>query len=337
MAVVEAVPAVGYFGKLPSRGDFVRTAENPPLMALLDRWAGQGVELLAQDPGWKQLYDDAAPLHFAFLGSRSRLAIAGHFLPSRDASARRFPFLSASRIEVLQPLGFIARSPLALARLWGQLARLGQQALAAEDAGEALRALAESRIAVNPDHGVYAAGFDDFLDLHDIGSVQALLRQSGHAQLRLKWLLPALGLLLQPVLTGGASQIDKALSLPLPRDPLYRPLLAAFWLDLISGFIGRADVELAVLVKEGVSAAGSALDAAPQLIVGFNGADGRTLQAALDPNVATEQIIRVDDADWVEDHVGGDYALNKLVSYLERDELSLRVARKTFAETFLGT
>ena len=353
MAVVDTTLPVSYFGKLPSRGDFVRTPESQPLMALLDRWAGQGVELLAQDPGWKQLYDEAAPLHFAFLGSRSRLAIGGHFLPSRDASGRRFPFLSASRLEVVQPLGFIARSPLALARLWAQLARLGQQALAAEDAGEALRAIADSRIAVNPDHGVYTAGFDDFLDLQDIGSVQALLRQSGHARVQLKFLLPALGLLLQPVLTGGASQIDKALSLPLPRDPLHRPLLAAFWLDLISGFIGRADVELAILVSEGVlqrgidtqqmSSDGTAYDtaardsAAPQLIIGFNGADGRTLQAALDPRVAAEQIIRVDEADWVEDHVGGDYALNKLVSYLERDDLSLRVARKTFNETFLGT
>ncbi|MFD0739558.1 type VI secretion system-associated protein TagF [Lysobacter koreensis] len=355
MLAVESALPVSYFGKLPSRGDFVRTPESHQLMVLLDRWAGQGVELLAQDPDWKQLYDRAAPMHFAFLGSRSKLAIGGHFLPSRDASERRFPFLSASRLEVAQPLGFITRSPLALSRLWASLARLGQHALHADDAGEPLRELAESRIAVNPDHAMYDAPFADFLDMQDIGSLQALLRDSGHAHVQLKWLLPALGLLLQPVLTGGAARIDKGLALPLPRDALYRPLVAAFWLDLVSGFIGRADFELAILIKDGASrnvhdahdgpapAHGTAADGsrpgdrAPQLLVGFNGADGRILQAALDPRVAAEHLIRIDDADWVEDHVAGDYALNKLVSYLERDALSLRVARKAFGETFLGT
>lgn len=327
MLAVDAGLPVSYFGKLPSRGDFVRTTDNHQLMLLLDRWAGSGLELLAQDPGWKQYYDGAPPIHFAFLGSRSRLAIGGHFLPSRDASERRFPFLAASRFEVTQPLPFIARSPLAMSRLWTVLARQGRQAVAAEDATAVLREIAESRVAVSPDPGMYEAPFADFLDLQDIGSLQELLRQSGHPQLRLRWLLPALGLLLQPVVGGGA-RIDKALALPLPRDALYRPLVAAFWLDLISGFLARAEYELAILLKD---------DANPQLLIGFNGADGRTLQAALDPQFAVEHIIRVDDAEWVEEQVASDYALNKLVSYIERDELSLRVARRAFAETFLGS
>ena len=46
---------------------------------------------------------------------------------------------------------------------------------------------------------------------------------------------------------------------------------------------------------------------------------------------------RVDDADWVEEQVAEDYALNRLVSFLDRDDLSLRMARKVFGETFLGT
>ncbi|TWI04761.1 type VI secretion system protein ImpM [Luteimonas cucumeris] len=318
---------ISYFGKLPSQGDFVRTSDNHPLMSLLDRWAGQGVELLAQDPAWKQTYDTAAPLHFAFLGSLSRLAVAGHFLPSRDASERRFPFLSATCFEVAQPLGFIARAPMALTRLWASLSRQGKLAIAAGDASEPLRELAENRIPVNADHAAYDASFADFLDTQAIGDLQTLLHESGHTEVVLKTLLPALGLLLQPVLAGGASQIDKALALPLPRDALYRPLVAAFWLDLVSGFVGRADFELAILVKDG---------ATPLLLVGFNGADGRILQAGLDPQFASEQLIRVADAEWVEDLLASDYALNKLASYLQHDGLSLRVARKAFNETFLG-
>ena len=43
-----------------------------------------------------------------------------------------------------------------------------------------------------------------------------------------------------------------------------------------------------------------------------------------------------DDAEWVEDQLSGDYALNKLASYLDRGDLSLRSARQVFRETFLG-
>ena len=56
----------------------------------------------------------------------------------------------------------------------------------------------------------------------------------------------------------------------------------------------------------------------------------------LDPVAAQEQLIRVEEADWVEDQLGSDYALNKLVGYLRREELSLQSAQKFFRETFLG-
>jgi len=325
---------VSYFGKLPSRGDFVRSADNHQLMARLDRWAGGGVELLAQNVAWKTLYDQSPPMHFAFLGSRSRAAIAGHFLPSRDATGRRFPFLSAICLDAPQPVGFIRRSPLALARLWSSLARLGRQAMQAADAGEPLRELADSDTAVNSDPATYEASFVDFLEMQDIGALQTLLRQSGHARMNLHWVLPALGLLMQPLLTSSAHAIDKALALPLPRDPLYQPLVATWWMDLIGRFVERADFELALLIKEGP---GPEADDAPRLIVGFQGADGGTLHAALDPQVADERIIRIDDAAWVEDQRAGDYALNRLASYLERDALSLQSASRCFGETFLGT
>ena len=45
---------VSYFGKVPSRGDFVRAADNHQLLGWLDRWAGESLELLSQSPDWKQ-------------------------------------------------------------------------------------------------------------------------------------------------------------------------------------------------------------------------------------------------------------------------------------------
>lgn len=319
--------AVGYFGKVRSRGDFVRTADNHQLMTLLDRWAGGGIELLSRNQDWKRLYDQSPPMHYAFLGSRSKLVVCGHFLPSRDASERRFPLLSAIRTEVADPLGFIGRSPMALSRVWSGLSRLSAEAADAEDAGAALQALGETRYELSVDPAAYAAPFGDFLETQTIGSLQRLLHESGHDRLELRHALPALGLLLQPVLTGSGVTIDKGLELPLPRDPLYRPLAASFWLDIVSGFLARGDIELALLARD---------DDTPRMILGFNGADHEILRAAIDPQAADAHLIRISGADWVEEQLAADYALNKLASYVDRDDLSLKSARAIFGETFLG-
>ena len=335
MAVAEAREAqlpVGCFGKLPSRGDFVGGEGSHQLMQMLDRWSGDALERMARNPAWRQLYDEAPPLHFAFLGSGNRVAVGGHFLPSRDASGRRFPFLLACRMEVARPLGFIARAPLALSRPWSLMGRLGQQALAADDAAPALRDIAATRLSIGPGTQAWDGAFEDFLELQDIAALQALLRGSGHPHLSLRHALPALGLLLQPV-AAAAGGVDKGLALPLPADPLYRPLVAAFWLDLASGFLGRADFELVLLLREGTGADGRG----PCLLLGFNGADGRTLHAALDPAEAAQRFIPIGEADWVEEQLSADHGLNKLASHLDRGELALGTARTAFNRTFLGT
>ncbi|MET4617197.1 type VI secretion system protein ImpM [Stenotrophomonas sp. 2619] len=319
---------VSYFGKVPSRGDFVRAADNHQLLGWLDRWAGESVELLSQNPDWKRVYDDSPDIHYAFLGSRSKLVLCGHFLPSRDASQRRFPLLSAVRLEATEPLPFIGRSPLAMSNAWSGLSRMARQAFNDEDAGNALNELADARFSISTDPSAYNATFRDFLEGQTIGSMERLLRDAGHPDISLKNALLALGLLLQPVLGGGDVNVDRALVFPLVRDPLYRPLVAAFWLDIVACFVARGDFELAVLIRN---------DAAPSMLVGFNGADRHALRAVLDPAEAGDFLIRLQEAQWVEEYLHSDYNLNRLASYLDRDDLALSTARSLFGETFLGT
>ena len=320
---------VGCFGKLPGRGDFVGGEESHQLMHVLDRWSGHALELMTRNPAWRELYDQAPPLHFAFLGSGNRVAVAGHFLPSRDASGRRFPFLLACRMEVARPLGFIGRSPLALSRPWSLMAALGREA--AQDAAPALRRIAATRIAIDPGARAWDAAFNDFLELQDVAALEALLEGPGGSRPCLRQVLPALGLLLQPVAAAGGG-VDKGLSLPLPVDPLYRPLVAAFWLDLVSGFLARADFEL-VLLQPADDTSGARR---PRLLLGFNGADARTLQAALDPAAAAGHFIAIDDAAWVDGQLSADYALHGLASHLDHGDLALGTARAAFNRSFLG-
>ena len=124
------------FGKLPARGDFVRSGGRAQLTHTLDRWLTQGMELLAADARWKLNYDQVPPAHFAFLGTQGRVALAGHLTASADASGRRFPFVMAGMFDVPSASqGFLACSPSALARLWSRLEVLSRQAC---NAGSAL-------------------------------------------------------------------------------------------------------------------------------------------------------------------------------------------------------
>ncbi len=76
-----------YFGKLPSRGDFVRSAHHSALIEHLDRWQSQTMERLATDPRWKLRYDAAPTLCSCDPGHRP----AGWAWPVTGVPARTHP------------------------------------------------------------------------------------------------------------------------------------------------------------------------------------------------------------------------------------------------------
>lgn len=320
------VAQVSYFGKLPSRGDFIRNQNDHQLIALLDRWADANLQSLAQATDWKQRYDETGGIHYAFLGSRSKLAIAGHLRASHDASGRRFPFLTAVRFEVPTPLPFMACSPVALAPVWSELSRNSAAVVLADDPTAPLERVSECAFSGNGLSG-HQAGYDHFLDSQTFSSIEAVLNAGRQSGVRAGQVLAAAGLLLQPLLTSQSVSVDRYMAFPLPADPLYRPMVASFWMDAVSSFLGRADYEVAMAIRD---------QAQPQLVVGFNGADREILAATIAPNLYREQIIAMDQSDWVEEQLKSDYALAKLSTYFDRPDLSLARARTVFRETFLG-
>ena len=319
---------LGYFGKIPSRGDFVKSGHNAQLLQTLDRWVAQAMELLAENPRWKIVYENARPMHFAFLGSRSRLAIAGHMAASSDLSSRRFPFLAATALEVERPLAFLSRSPLAFARLWARAAEQMNQVSGASEPAAALQALGEMQIPIevgtdNPHDGTFA----DFVEHQTLFGLEQMLLASGHP-VRLRGAMLALGSLLKPVMHSGSAQLERGLTLPLPVDPFYRSLVAAFWLELVAPFVSRADFELAILI--------GTLAERERLVIGFNGASARTLHSVMDPQVYALHNIDIDDPEWINEQIQNEHGVSKLVSYLGQPQLSLRVCIDAFHEAFAG-
>ncbi|MCS0630460.1 type VI secretion system-associated protein TagF [Telluria mixta] len=328
MSLASTPVSIGYFGKIPSRGDFVKGSDNPALVKLLDDWLARAMDLMTADAHWKANYDAVAPLHFVIAGPRRRHAIAGHIVASSDESGRRFPFLMMGMLDVAEPGAFVPSAPLLLGFLWNRLESLSKGLVTAVDADAPLRAAAGQVLELDLRADAHAPAFTDFIELQSLDTLQALLAQAGYAG-SVRRVLLALGMLLQPVLASSTSRLEKSLVLPLPADPLYRGLVGAYWMHAIAPFLARADFELALFVTR--------IDARPRLVLGFGGASAQTLQAIMDPQAGSERYIAFDDLDWVEDQVDTDYAVEKVSRHLKRSDVSLKSALDALCAAFIGT
>ncbi len=317
-----------YFGKLPSRGDFVRSAGHQSLIVNLDKWQSQMMERLALDPRWKLIYDAAPAMHFALLGTASTVGLAGHWLASQDASGRRFPFIAACAFDLSEPREFAPLASEALSRIWARLERVARQVHGAQELDAPALGLASNEVFDEaPDAQGARVAFEEFLETHSVARLEQMLAASG-ARLSLRQAALALGLLLQPAMAQGAARLSKLLCLPLPREADARGAVGAWWLSLVLGFFERHAIELLLFVVE--------LEGQPHLVVGFQGASAAALNAVIDPAVLAQQGVFLDEAQWVEDEVDGDWGLRKLSNYMRDPSLSLGQALRTYREVFLG-
>lgn len=309
---------IGYFGKVPARADFVKLAHDPAAISMLDAWLAQVMTLLPSDARWRVHYDAMAPVSFALVGPARHHAVAGHLLASRDQSGRRFPFLATRTLAVEDPAAFVTRCPLAFAPLWTFLEATCPQVVGDEDPAAHLQAIADSAIGLGDEHAL-----GHWLAAGTVGSLDALL-----GRCHLDRLVLALGLLLQPVMHSRPAELHKSLVLPLPLDAAARYPAAAFWLELISPFLRRAQFDLALFITH--------QDGRPVLIVGFCAALADTLRAMIDPLVGAELQVRLHDTAWIDEQLRFDADVRALASQLAQSDLPLLLARDLFMKTFIG-
>jgi type VI secretion system protein ImpM len=316
-----------YFGKLPSRGDFVRSSAGSALIHSIDQWMSQTMELLAEEARWKIVYDAAAPVHFAILGAQSHAGLVGHMAASQDASGRRFPFVMAASFEVADPAGFLSYSPQALSPLWGRLDTQVRNALQADDFAQVQEQLVTEPVELEVSTEGLRDSYKNFAQLFTLERFEAAVSPPGEP-ISLRQTMLALGLLLQPVLSQGHADLSKGLLLPLPRDPLQLPHVLTLWVDLVTRFFRRTPAETAIFV--------TLHEAQPVLVLGFHGASPATLRSVIDPEVCRADNVAITEAEWVEDWIGSDYGLRKLSNHLRDPQLSVAAAVDMFRETFLG-
>ncbi|WP_185969735.1 type VI secretion system-associated protein TagF [Rhizobium straminoryzae] len=93
---------IGFFGKLPTHGDFVGWGVPVELQRLLQDWLQQGLQLLHDRLGdaWSSAFKATPPWRFIVEeGLWSDPALAGVFLPSTDRVGRAFPLVIISQIH----------------------------------------------------------------------------------------------------------------------------------------------------------------------------------------------------------------------------------------------
>ena len=130
-AAPEPYPVPGWFGKLPSLGDFAQRRLTQDFVDAWDHWLASGLgDWMAQDPnGWEVDFTAGASWHFLLLPglwSWQQDALIGCLLPSVDNVGRRFP------LTLAQPLTRwpqSMRQAQALRQWLDQLGDLGHDAL----------------------------------------------------------------------------------------------------------------------------------------------------------------------------------------------------------------
>lgn len=93
-----AAPSVGFYGKIPARGDFVRVGLSTDFASSWDRWLQhvlvEGERRLG--PGWPATWRVAPVWRFALpAGQCGGRSVVGLWLPSVDSAGRRFPLTLA--------------------------------------------------------------------------------------------------------------------------------------------------------------------------------------------------------------------------------------------------
>jgi type VI secretion system protein ImpM len=241
---------------------------------------------LARRPGWQAAYDTGHPFDFLAASTGNGSVVCGRTVAGRDHSGRRSPLMGTLRLDLRAPLAFAATAPFAFEHAWQGLAiALDTIMQLPRDNTGALPAGAPC--AVKTSRRALRALLDDYVTTEHTSSLNVLLASAGHTN----DVVPVTRALFRVLAAARARpkvRIDRGLVLPLPVDPLRRPRVAAFWLDLIITALDGRDIEMVALLTQEPTA---------RLIVSFDGTRSSELIAAWMPEVASEHYLDLIEPD----------------------------------------
>lgn len=314
-----------YFGKIPSRSDFIKSASSTKVIGLMDQWIAHGMEMLMAMPDWKASFDSGGPFDFLFLGMKRRHAIHGTMAPSRDSSSRRFPLIAATSFELADPVQFLRLGSLALQGIYESRRHIMHHAIQSLDMPYSIELL-NNRMA-NSDFYIQGAEArcTSYLAAQSVASMSAMLTADLNS-VPFSQMIMTLGKLLRPLRATSATQPQKAIALPLPSKEADRMDTMAFWLQLVSASLTGSAVEISLF-------SGMHLGK-PRLIIAFNGVTPLMFQSLFDEQAANDSLLDLTRMPCNERLDPASPSCAALVSHLEHQELSALQLVASFRNAF---
>ncbi len=310
-----------YFGKLPFHAEFVRANMPVQDVTLLDEWTQQGLQLLSDLPEWKAVFDQGPLVHLLFQRSGAKYGLIGSWLPSRDQTQRRYPFLACAPVELPVLNSMWWRWPQAAALFHARLADQLRRAQTAEQPSLILAELDSPPLLLEPDDGLPV--WHRWLDMWNVDMLDDAL--SGRwPQFRTARSVTALLLLLQMSLEGSGQRL---LRLPLGDTPELARQLALFWLALcrmVVPGLGR----MALMWVE--------YPAGAELHLSTGGLAPRSWLAQGCPDESWPHVVTMRDLDWLDGLLAGQERLSKLQKYLDYPDMTMRKVLEAVRITATG-
>lgn len=96
---------IGFFGKVPSHGDFISEGMDREFVTRLDEWLRAGMHACADHYGarWSSIFSSSQPIRFIVeSGSWGDAAYAGVLMPSRDRVGRKYPLVVLAQLAMFR-------------------------------------------------------------------------------------------------------------------------------------------------------------------------------------------------------------------------------------------
>ena len=100
MSTVPTNANITYFGKVPSRGDFVKSGSSLPLLNSLDNWLARTMDSMSTDARWKSIYDEVEP----FLKAIGRFP---NVIRMRNTRTREYVSIAGREVAGTDPSGVV--------------------------------------------------------------------------------------------------------------------------------------------------------------------------------------------------------------------------------------
>ncbi|MGP5662269.1 type VI secretion system-associated protein TagF [Psychrobacter celer] len=314
--IPDTLPLV-YFGKLPCRGDFVRSRSHMSDINVIDQWVSQALSESADE------MDTSLVLHFSHVDTAENKIMTGVLISSYDSSNRQYPFIGFGLMHLNKPKTWMQYLPIKSAGMWHDIHQTLDQARSKVDNTQITETLNQSFVSIDHNASTHYYDFINSTTLQEGAMMIDIDKASLIEQ------IIATGLLFLPTFTKGFHSLNKAIYWSLPDNKTQAIYFASFWHDLIHGFYAPHQLYFNSYFYW--------RDGHYHLLMSFSKPAATTLMQILtSTSTKHESWVNIADSSWTQQFIDDDIGLSRFHNILLQDDAYLYDVRQLFKTIFLA-